>query len=205
MGDCGSMFIGFFLASSALLIGASGGRSREVFIARASPCRSDSLHSDLRHDFRHARCASFRAGRLAGRARPHFAPSGRARDFRSGGRCGCSTVSRDCQAFWRCWCAGETGDQLARHSGLRGRADACSASTLRASRCMTRRKSKPRTKSRSSHFSIDVSYKRRIFEVLLDVVLVILAYYTAYVLRSARCPESGAWRSSFGRCPFWSL
>jgi UDP-GlcNAc:undecaprenyl-phosphate GlcNAc-1-phosphate transferase len=31
-------------------------------------------------------------------------------------------------------------------------------------------------------FLIDLSYKRRVFEVLLDVVLVILAYYSAYAL-----------------------
>ncbi len=31
-------------------------------------------------------------------------------------------------------------------------------------------------------FLIDVSYKRRVFEVLLDVVLIALSYYTAYVL-----------------------
>jgi len=31
-------------------------------------------------------------------------------------------------------------------------------------------------------FLVDFSYKRRIFEVLLDVVLIILAYYTAYAL-----------------------
>jgi UDP-GlcNAc:undecaprenyl-phosphate GlcNAc-1-phosphate transferase len=31
-------------------------------------------------------------------------------------------------------------------------------------------------------FLVDVSYKRRVFEVLLDVVLIILAYYLAYAL-----------------------
>ncbi len=31
-------------------------------------------------------------------------------------------------------------------------------------------------------FLVDLSYKRRIFEVLLDVLLVILAYYFSYVL-----------------------
>src|SRR5256714_8841738 len=31
-------------------------------------------------------------------------------------------------------------------------------------------------------FLVDLSYKRRIFEVLLDVVLVILAYYASYVM-----------------------
>jgi UDP-GlcNAc:undecaprenyl-phosphate GlcNAc-1-phosphate transferase len=31
-------------------------------------------------------------------------------------------------------------------------------------------------------FLVDLSYKRRIFEVLLDVVLIVLSYYTAYLL-----------------------
>ncbi len=37
MGDCGSMFVGFFLASSALLSGTGGGRSRSVVAVLAVP------------------------------------------------------------------------------------------------------------------------------------------------------------------------
>ena len=40
-------------------------------------------------------------------------------------------------------------------------------------------------------FLVDVSYKRRIFEVLLDVVLVILAYWSAYAINFP--PGSPAW------------
>ena len=40
-------------------------------------------------------------------------------------------------------------------------------------------------------FLVDVSYKRRIFEVLLDVVLVILAYWSAYAINFP--PASPAW------------
>ena len=40
-------------------------------------------------------------------------------------------------------------------------------------------------------FLVDVSYKRRIFEVLLDVVLVILAYWAAYAINFP--PTSPAW------------
>jgi len=40
-------------------------------------------------------------------------------------------------------------------------------------------------------FLVDVSYKRRIFEVLLDVVLVILSYWTAYAINFP--PASPAW------------
>src|SRR6185436_10474546 len=40
-------------------------------------------------------------------------------------------------------------------------------------------------------FLVDVSYKRRIFEVLLDVVLIILAYWSAYAINFP--PTSPAW------------
>lgn len=42
-------------------------------------------------------------------------------------------------------------------------------------------------------FIVDVSYKRRIFEVLLDVALITLAYYTAYVLLFGSFEQSGNW------------
>ena len=40
-------------------------------------------------------------------------------------------------------------------------------------------------------FLVDVSYKRRIFEVLLDVVLIILSYWSAYAINFP--PSSPAW------------
>nr|MBA2734132.1 glycosyl transferase [Acidobacteriota bacterium] len=43
-------------------------------------------------------------------------------------------------------------------------------------------------------FLIDLSYKRRVFEVLLDLVLIVLAYYSAYVLRFGPMAESLTWR-----------
>jgi UDP-GlcNAc:undecaprenyl-phosphate GlcNAc-1-phosphate transferase len=43
-------------------------------------------------------------------------------------------------------------------------------------------------------FLVDLSYKRRVFEVSLDLVLIILAYYGAYVLRFGPMEESGTWR-----------
>jgi len=41
-------------------------------------------------------------------------------------------------------------------------------------------------------FLIDLSYKRRIFEVLLDVVLIILSYWSVYAFRFP--PDSPAWK-----------
>jgi UDP-GlcNAc:undecaprenyl-phosphate GlcNAc-1-phosphate transferase len=50
-------------------------------------------------------------------------------------------------------------------------------------------------------FLVDLSYKRRIFEVMLDLVLVILSYYLAYVLRFGPMSGSGAWRVFFRTLP----
>ncbi len=43
-------------------------------------------------------------------------------------------------------------------------------------------------------FLIDFSYKRRIFEVLLDVILVVLAYWSAYALKFGPVSDSPAWK-----------
>ncbi len=43
-------------------------------------------------------------------------------------------------------------------------------------------------------FLVDLSYKRRIFEVLLDVVLIIMAYWAAYALKFGAFSDSPAWR-----------
>jgi UDP-GlcNAc:undecaprenyl-phosphate GlcNAc-1-phosphate transferase len=43
-------------------------------------------------------------------------------------------------------------------------------------------------------FLVDLSYKRRIFEVLLDFVLVILAYWSAYALKFGPLSDSPAWK-----------
>ena len=43
-------------------------------------------------------------------------------------------------------------------------------------------------------FLIDFSYKRRIFEVLLDVVLIVLAYWSAYAIKFEPFSNSPAWQ-----------
>jgi UDP-GlcNAc:undecaprenyl-phosphate GlcNAc-1-phosphate transferase len=43
-------------------------------------------------------------------------------------------------------------------------------------------------------FIIDFSYKRRVFEVLLDVVLIILCYWSAYAIQFGALSESAAWK-----------
>jgi len=43
-------------------------------------------------------------------------------------------------------------------------------------------------------FLIDLSYKRRIFEVLLDLILILLSYWCAYALKFGAFSESNAWK-----------
>jgi UDP-GlcNAc:undecaprenyl-phosphate GlcNAc-1-phosphate transferase len=43
-------------------------------------------------------------------------------------------------------------------------------------------------------FLVDVSYKRRIFEVLLDVILIILAYWSSYAIQFGPASDSPAWQ-----------
>ncbi len=43
-------------------------------------------------------------------------------------------------------------------------------------------------------FLVDFSYKRRIFEVLLDVVLIVLAYWSAYAIKFEPFSSSPAWK-----------
>jgi UDP-GlcNAc:undecaprenyl-phosphate GlcNAc-1-phosphate transferase len=43
-------------------------------------------------------------------------------------------------------------------------------------------------------FLVDVSYKRRVFEVLLDLVLIILSYWCAYAIKFGSFSASPAWK-----------
>ena len=43
-------------------------------------------------------------------------------------------------------------------------------------------------------FLIDLSYKRRIFEVLLDLILILLAYWGAYAVKFGALSASAAWK-----------
>src|SRR5216683_1315741 len=43
-------------------------------------------------------------------------------------------------------------------------------------------------------FLVDVSYKRRVFEVLLDLVLIILSYWSAYAIKFGPFSQSPAWK-----------
>jgi hypothetical protein len=100
MGDCGSMFVGFFLASSAL-INVSGG-DREVS-AGAGGADPGSVHSHLRHDVRHVLRKLSVARRRRADAITRRTGWSRS-ECPSVTRSGCSTALRRFRACWRFSC-----------------------------------------------------------------------------------------------------
>jgi UDP-GlcNAc:undecaprenyl-phosphate/decaprenyl-phosphate GlcNAc-1-phosphate transferase len=188
MGDCGSMFVGFFLASSAL-VNVSGGRSRSFLPVLAVPILvlfipifDTTFVTVLR--------------KLSGRA-----ASQGGRDHTSHRLVALGMSER--HAVWMLYA-------FAALSGLlalvvqRARLDVSLAAIAGFTIVLTlvgvylagvkvydqtdeALKDKP-----LYAFLVDVSYKRRIFEVLLDVVLIILAYWCAYAINfDSRSP---AWQ-----------
>ena len=189
MGDCGSMFVGFFLASSAL-INVSGGRSRSFLPVLAVPILvlfipifDTTFVTVLR--------------KLSGRA-----ASQGGRDHTSHRLVALGMSER--RAVWMLY-------GFAALSGLlailvqRARLDVSLAAIAGFTILLTllgvylgdvkvydqsdeaiALKEKP-----LYAFLVDVSYKRRIFEVLLDVVLIILSYWSAYAINFP--PSSPAW------------
>jgi UDP-GlcNAc:undecaprenyl-phosphate GlcNAc-1-phosphate transferase len=192
MGDCGSMFIGFFLASSAL-INLPGGRTRSFLPVLAVPILvlfipifDTTFVTILR--------------KISGRA-----ASQGGRDHTSHRLVALGMSER--RAVWLLY-------GLAAFSGLL----AVSVRALRPdvslallagftialtllgvylagvkaydeeSEAVTAR-DKP-----LFAFLIDFSYKRRIFEVLLDVGLIILAYWSAYAIKFEAFSDSPAWK-----------
>ena len=92
MGDCGSLFIGFFLAGVRAGQHAGAAARATSSSVLAVPVLL-LLHPDLRHHARHGPAQAVRPGGLAGRARPHVAPAGRARPVRAARGLACCTGS----------------------------------------------------------------------------------------------------------------
>src|SRR6476660_3808094 len=189
MGDCGSMFVGFFLASSAL-VNVSGGRSRSFLPVLAVPILvlfipifDTTFVTVLR--------------KLSGRA-----ASQGGRDHTSHRLVALGMSERHAVLMLYGFAA---------LSGVlalivqKARLDVSLAAVAGFTIVLTligvylagvkvydqsdeeiAMKEKP-----LYSFLIDVSYKRRIFEVLLDVVLIILSYWAAYAINFP--PSSGAW------------
>jgi len=180
MGDCGSMFVGFFLASGALLNGEAGGRSRSVVAVLAVPVLVlcipifDTTFVTLMR-------------KMAGRA-----ASQGGRDHTSHRLVALGLTER--RAVWMLYAFALLGGALAvavRHVSLDVSiaAIACFAIVLGllgvylgrvrvySDEELAAAQQKPMVS-----LLIDLSYKRRVFEVGLDVALIVLAQYVAHAL-----------------------
>jgi len=200
MGDCGSMFIGFFLASTALLSGQGGGRSRSVVAVLAVPVLVlcipifDTTFVTLMR-------------KLAGRA-----ASQGGRDHTSHRLVALGLTERD--AVWMLWCLAILGGAIAIFA--RGLSSDMNIAViagfavilgmlgvyLGGVRVYNDEQAMPAKQKQVVSFLIDLSYKRRVFEVALDLVLIMLSYYGAYALVFGPIsPTSGDWRLFYTTLP----
>src|SRR6476646_1018692 len=192
MGDCGSMFVGFFLASSAL-VNVTGGRSRSFLPVLAVPILvlfipifDTTFVTILR--------------KLSGRA-----ASQGGRDHTSHRLVALGTSER--HAVWMLY-------GLAALSGVlallvqRVKLDVSLAAIagftilltllgvyLAGVKVYDETEEALAADDKSLYaFLVDLSYKRRIFEVLLDVILILLAYWGAYAVKFGALSGSTAWK-----------
>jgi UDP-GlcNAc:undecaprenyl-phosphate GlcNAc-1-phosphate transferase len=191
MGDCGSMFIGFFLASAAL-VNVSGGRSRSFLpvlvvpiLVLFIPIFDTTFVTILR--------------KLSGRA-----ASQGGRDHTSHRLVALGMSER--RAVWMLYgFAGLSGvlAMLVREVKLDVSLAAIAGFTilltllgvyLAGVKVYDESETALAIKEKPLHaFLVDVSYKRRVFEVLLDVVLIILSYWGAYAVKFGAMSSSAAW------------
>jgi UDP-GlcNAc:undecaprenyl-phosphate GlcNAc-1-phosphate transferase len=181
MGDCGSLFVGFLLASMALLNAqGGGGRSRSVVAVLAVPVLVlcipifDTTFVTLMR-------------KLAGRA-----ASQGGRDHTSHRLVALGLSER--HAVWMLYVFAILGGALAigvRKIALDQSLAAIAAFTivlgilgvyLAGVRVYSQDELDAAQKKPLVAFLFDISYKRRIFEMLLDVVLIVLAYYGAHTI-----------------------
>jgi len=192
MGDCGSMFIGFFLASAAL-VNVPGGRSRSIVPVLAVPILV--LFIPI-FDTTFVTILRKLAGRAASRGgRDHtshrlvaLGMSERRAVLMLYGLAALSgflaiSVRQMKPDVSLALIAGFTvlltllGVYLA---GVKGYDQEELATAGRDKPLFT--------------FLVDFSYKRRIFEVLLDVILIMLAYWSAYAIKFEPFSASPAWK-----------
>jgi UDP-GlcNAc:undecaprenyl-phosphate/decaprenyl-phosphate GlcNAc-1-phosphate transferase len=190
MGDCGSMFIGFFLASSSL-VNLTGGRSRSFLPVLAVPILvlfipifDTTFVTILR--------------KVSGRAASHGG-----RDHTSHRLVALGMSER--RAVLMLYALAAVSGFLA--IGVRAlRPDVSIALLFGFTILLTLlgvylagvkaydEESQAARDKPLFAFLIDFSYKRRIFEVLLDVGLVSLAYWSAYAIKFEPFSSSGAWQ-----------
>ena len=192
MGDCGSLFIGFFLASAAL-VNLAGGRSRSFLpvlvvpiLVLFVPIFDTTFVTVLR--------------KLSGRA-----ASQGGRDHTSHRLVALGMSER--YAVWMLYgFAGLSGflAVLVREMKLDVSLAAIAGFTilltllgvyLAGVKVYDENEASLAMKDKPLYtFLVDVSYKRRVFEVLLDVILIILAYWSAYAVQFGALSGSTAWK-----------
>jgi UDP-GlcNAc:undecaprenyl-phosphate GlcNAc-1-phosphate transferase len=190
MGDCGSMFIGFFLATTSLM-SISGGRSRSFLPVLAVP-----ILVLLIPIFDTALVTILR--KLSGRP-----ASQGGRDHTSHRLVALGLSER--RAVWMLYGFAALSGLLAmlvREAKLDISLAVIIGFTilltllgvyLAGVKVYDEEEVKAARDKPLFAFLIDLSYKRRVFEVLLDLVLIVLAYYGAYLLRFGSMEESGTW------------
>ena len=191
MGDSGSMFIGFFLASAAL-VNVSGGRSRSLLPVLAVPILVlfipifDTTFVTILRKF---------SGRAASRG---------GRDHTSHRLVALGMSER--HAVWMLYGFASLSGVLAllvQRVKLDVSLAAIAGFTVlltligvylagvkvydETEEAMALRDNSPYA------FLVDLSYKRRIFEVLLDVILILLSYWCAYAVKFGALSGSAAW------------
>ncbi len=192
MGDCGSMFVGFFLASSAL-VNVSGGRSRSFLPVLAVPILvlfipifDTTFVTILR--------------KLSGRA-----ASQGGRDHTSHRLVALGMSER--RAVWMLYGFAALSGVLAvivQRMKLDVSLAAIAGFTilltlvgvyLAGVKVYDPTEEEEALKEKPLYaFLVDVSYKRRVFEVLLDLVLIILSYWSAYAIKFGSFSQSPAWK-----------
>jgi UDP-GlcNAc:undecaprenyl-phosphate/decaprenyl-phosphate GlcNAc-1-phosphate transferase len=191
MGDCGSMFIGFFLASSALM-NLSGGRSRSFLPVLAVPILvlfipifDTTFVTILR--------------KLSGRA---ASQGGRDHTSHRLVALGMSEQRAVMMLYLFATLSGSLAVLVQRL-----KADVSIALIaglivvltllgvyLAGVKIYDDGEQAPAHEKPSFGFLIDLSYKRRIFEVLLDVVLITLAYWSAYAIKFGPYQNDVQWK-----------
>jgi UDP-GlcNAc:undecaprenyl-phosphate GlcNAc-1-phosphate transferase len=183
MGDCGSMFVGFFLASSALLNGTAGGRSRSVVAVLAVPVLVLVVPIFDTTLVTFMRKATGRAASQGGR------------DHASHRLVALGLSEK--HAVWMLYSFAVAAGFLAlivRHAALDVSLGAIAAFiialTIIGIHLARVRVYDDRETSAAFAFLVNVSYKRRVFEIVLDVVIIVLSLYFATSLVLGSIPDS---------------
>ncbi len=192
MGDCGSMFVGFFLASSVLLSDIGGGRSRGIFTILAVPVLilfvpifDTTFVTILR--------------KLWGRK---ASQGGRDHTSHRLVALGLSERSAVLMIYGFAIAAGVLALMVSQLRVTQSLAliaiftVALSLIGVYLSKVRVYDQTEEELASKNNAmyaFLVDVSHKRRIFEVFLDLILIAVCYYASYIIIFGPIEASGEW------------